>query len=90
VSRVLGLSSLKPEDVDTVPDWSTLEDKDRKMLEDWHSLCVCSLLLSPLLEESERWEEEDTESHGGGGLAGTGCYQLYSITVCKKTCLCLM
>jgi len=34
-SRALGLSSLKPEDA--VPDWSTLEEKDRKTLDDWHS-----------------------------------------------------
>jgi len=34
-SRGLGLSSLKPEDA--VPDWSTLEEKDRKVLDDWHA-----------------------------------------------------
>jgi len=34
-SRGLGLSSLKPEDA--VPDWSTLEEKDRKTLNDWHA-----------------------------------------------------
>jgi len=34
-SRGLGLSSLKPEDA--VPDWSTLEEKDRKTLDDWHA-----------------------------------------------------
>jgi len=34
-SRALGLSSLKPEDA--VPDWSTLEEKDRKTLDDWHA-----------------------------------------------------
>jgi len=34
-SRALGLSSLKPEDA--VPDWSTLEEKERKTLDDWHS-----------------------------------------------------
>ena len=45
-SRALGLSSLKPEDA--VPDWSTLEEKDRKTLDDWHSFftCVLSLPLS--------------------------------------------
>ncbi|KAI9455255.1 cytochrome b5 [Lactarius psammicola] len=30
-----GKDALKPEDA--VPDWSTLEDKDRKTLDDWHS-----------------------------------------------------
>jgi membrane-associated progesterone receptor component len=34
-SRALGLSSLKPEDA--VPDWSTLEEKDLKTLDDWHA-----------------------------------------------------
>lgn len=34
-SRGLGLSSLKPEDA--VPDYSTLEEKDRKVLDDWHA-----------------------------------------------------
>ncbi|KAF8268170.1 cytochrome b5-like heme/steroid binding domain-containing protein [Lactarius quietus] len=34
-SRALGLSSLKPEDA--VADWSTLEEKDRRTLDDWHS-----------------------------------------------------
>lgn len=40
-SRALGLSSLKPEDA--VPDWSTLEEKDRKTLDDWHSFFTCVL-----------------------------------------------
>jgi membrane-associated progesterone receptor component len=34
-SRALGLSSLKPEDA--VANSSTLEEKDRKTLDDWHS-----------------------------------------------------
>ncbi|KAF8490370.1 cytochrome b5-like heme/steroid binding domain-containing protein [Russula emetica] len=34
-SRALGLSSLKPEDA--VGDWSTLEEKERKTLDDWYS-----------------------------------------------------
>ncbi|CAE7169263.1 unnamed protein product [Rhizoctonia solani] len=34
-SRGLGLSSLKPEDA--VPDWSTLEEKERGVLNDWHA-----------------------------------------------------
>lgn len=34
-SRALGLSSLKPEDA--VADWSTLEEKERKTLDDWHT-----------------------------------------------------
>jgi membrane-associated progesterone receptor component len=38
-SRALGLSSLKPEDA--VADWSTLEEKDRKTLDDWHSFFTC-------------------------------------------------
>jgi predicted heme/steroid binding protein len=38
-SRALGLSSLKPEDA--VPDWSTLEEKDRKTLNDWHTFFTC-------------------------------------------------
>jgi hypothetical protein len=42
-SRGLGLSSLKPEDA--VPDWSTLEPKDRKTLDDWHAFFTC---VSPL------------------------------------------
>jgi hypothetical protein len=40
-SRALGLSSLKPEDA--VPDWSTLEEKDRKTLDDWHAFFTCVL-----------------------------------------------
>ena len=44
-SRALGLSSLKPEDA--VPDWSTLEEKDRKTLDDWHAFFTCVCLLSP-------------------------------------------
>jgi len=38
-SRALGLSSLKPEDA--VADWSTLEEKERKTLDDWHSFFTC-------------------------------------------------
>ncbi|CAA7263468.1 unnamed protein product [Cyclocybe aegerita] len=34
-SRGLGMSSLKPEDA--VADYSTLDEKDRKVLEDWHA-----------------------------------------------------
>ncbi|KAF5345451.1 hypothetical protein D9758_013620 [Tetrapyrgos nigripes] len=34
-SRGLGKSSLKTEDA--VPDWSVLEDKDRKTLDDWYT-----------------------------------------------------
>lgn len=34
-SRGLGMSSLKPEDA--VADYSTLDTKDRKVLEDWHA-----------------------------------------------------
>lgn len=41
-SRALGLSSLKPEDA--VPDWSTLEEKDRKTLDEWHAFFSCVLL----------------------------------------------
>jgi hypothetical protein len=49
-SRALGLSSLKPEDA--VPDWSTLEEMDRRTLNDWHTffMCVAFLSLSPLLQ----------------------------------------
>lgn len=38
-SRALGLSSLKPEDA--VADWSTLEEKERKILDDWHTFFTC-------------------------------------------------
>ena len=34
-SRGLGLSSLKPEDA--VPDYSTLTENERKVLDDWHA-----------------------------------------------------
>ncbi|KAJ3512496.1 hypothetical protein NLJ89_g3488 [Agrocybe chaxingu] len=34
-SRGLGMSSLKPEDA--VADYSTLDEKDMKVLDDWHS-----------------------------------------------------
>lgn len=34
-SRGLGMSSLKSEDA--VADYSTLDEKDRKVLDDWHS-----------------------------------------------------
>ncbi|KAF8675141.1 Cytochrome b5 [Rhizoctonia solani] len=34
-SKGLGLSSLKAEDA--VPDWSTLEGKERGVLNDWHA-----------------------------------------------------
>ena len=45
-SRALGLSSLKPEDA--VADWSTLEDKDRKTLDDWHAFFTCVFRFPPL------------------------------------------
>ena len=32
-SRALGMTSTKAEDVS--PDWSTLDDKEKKVLEDW-------------------------------------------------------
>jgi membrane-associated progesterone receptor component len=38
-SRALGLSSLKPEDA--VADWSTLEEKDVKVLDDWYTFFTC-------------------------------------------------
>lgn len=38
-SRGLGMSSLKPEDA--VPDWSSLEAKERKVLDDWHAFFTC-------------------------------------------------
>ncbi|KAG8932473.1 hypothetical protein FRC02_001097 [Tulasnella sp. 418] len=34
-SKAFGLSSLKPEDA--VPDWSDLEPKDKKTLDEWHA-----------------------------------------------------
>ncbi|KAJ7644822.1 cytochrome b5-like heme/steroid binding domain-containing protein [Roridomyces roridus] len=34
-SKGLGMSSLKPEDA--IPDYSELSEKDRKVLDDWHS-----------------------------------------------------
>ncbi|KAJ7644810.1 cytochrome b5 [Roridomyces roridus] len=34
-SKGLGMSSLKPEDA--IPDYSGLNEKDRKVLDDWHS-----------------------------------------------------
>ncbi|EGO00471.1 hypothetical protein SERLA73DRAFT_52630 [Serpula lacrymans var. lacrymans S7.3] len=34
-SKGLGMSSLKPEDA--IPDYSTLQENDRKVLDDWHS-----------------------------------------------------
>ena len=34
-SKGLGLSSLKPEDA--IPDWSTLGEKEVKVLNDWHA-----------------------------------------------------
>lgn len=34
-SRAFGMSSLKEEDA--VPDWSTLEPKEKKVLDDWFS-----------------------------------------------------
>jgi len=45
-SRGLGLSSLEPENA--VPDWSTLEEKDRKTLDDWHAFFTCVPFLSPV------------------------------------------
>lgn len=41
-SRGLGLSSLKPEDA--VPDWSTLDEKELKVLDDWHAFFTCVFL----------------------------------------------
>jgi hypothetical protein len=38
-SRALGLSSLKPEDA--VADWSILEEKERKTLDDWYTFFTC-------------------------------------------------
>lgn len=53
-SRALGLSSLKPEDA--VPDWSTLEEKDRNTLNDWHSFFTCVLApLSPFAAQITFW-----------------------------------
>ena len=49
-SRALGLSSLKPEDA--VADWSTLEDKDRKTLDDWHAFFTCVFRFPPPLSLS--------------------------------------
>lgn len=44
-SRGLGMSSLKPEDA--VPDYSTLDDKQLKVLDDWVSFShLSSILLS--------------------------------------------
>ena len=51
-SRALGLSSLKPEDA--VPDWSTLEEKDRKTLDDWHAFFTW-VFLSPALLVPSGW-----------------------------------
>jgi len=51
-SRALGLSSLKPEDA--VPDWSTLEEKDRKTLDDWHAFFTC-VFLSPAFLVPSGW-----------------------------------
>jgi membrane-associated progesterone receptor component len=42
-SRALGPSSLKPEDA--VPDWSTLEEMDRRTLNDWHTFFSMYVLL---------------------------------------------
>lgn len=38
-SRALGLSSLKTEDA--VADWSVLEEKERKTLDDWYTFFTC-------------------------------------------------
>ena len=38
-SRALGLSSLNPEDA--VADWSTLQEKDRRTLDDWLAFFTC-------------------------------------------------
>ena len=38
-SRGLGMSSLKTEDA--VPDWSVLEEKDKKTLDDWYTFFEC-------------------------------------------------
>jgi predicted heme/steroid binding protein len=42
-SKALGMSSLKPEDA--VPDYSTLPENERNVLDDWYSFfkCVCRL-----------------------------------------------
>ena len=45
-SKALGMSSLKPEDA--VPDYSTLPETERKVLEDWFSFFQCVTLLFPL------------------------------------------
>jgi membrane-associated progesterone receptor component len=48
-SRALGMSSLKPEDA--VPDYSALEPKERKVLDDWHGFFsyVCAPPFRPFL-----------------------------------------
>jgi membrane-associated progesterone receptor component len=48
-SKGLGLSSLKQEDA--VPDWSTLEEKERGVLNDWYAFFFKVSLL-PLEYES--------------------------------------
>ena len=45
-SKALGMSSLKPEDA--VPDYSTLPETERKVLEDWFSFFQCVTLLFSL------------------------------------------
>ena len=47
-SRALGLSSLNPEDA--VADWSTLQEKDRRTLDDWLAFFTC-VSLSRLLSD---------------------------------------
>jgi hypothetical protein len=43
-SMGLGKSSLKPEDA--VPDYSTLDEKDKKTLDDWHEFFQYVILLN--------------------------------------------
>ena len=46
-SKALGMSSLKPEDA--VPDYSTLPENERKVLEEWFSLFKCVYRLATFL-----------------------------------------
>ncbi|TDL24288.1 cytochrome b5 [Rickenella mellea] len=56
-SRGLGMSSLKPEDA--VPDYSTLDENDMKVLDDWHSFFskrynIVGRVVDPNLSEAVR------------------------------------
>jgi len=57
-SRALGKTSTKPEDVD--PDWSTLDDKEKKTLNDWVAFFSNRYNVVGVVKDATNRDPEDT------------------------------